>query len=446
MKKVITYGTYDLFHEGHKRLLERAKALGDYLIVGVTTDHYDESRGKLNVKQNLMERIENIKATGLADLIIIEEYEGQKINDIKKYQADIFAIGSDWYGKFDYLSEYCQVVYLERTKGISSTELRNEKNGVLRIGVAGAGRIAERFIKESRYVSGLNIEGVYARDPIKGKEFQDKFELDFYTSSYDDLVDRVDAIYVATPHHTHYELSKRAILKNRHVLCEKPAFLKSGQAEEILALAKEKKVIFLEAIKTAFLPGFDRLVAIAKSGSIGEIVNIDATFTKLLPEKKGREFDPENYGGAFTELATYPLLAIAKLKGTSYKEVSIFSYLSDEAGVDLFTKANIYYEGCIATVKVGLGVKSEGDLVISGTKGYIYVPAPWWLTESFEIRYEDQSKNKKFFYKLDGDALRYEIADFLKAISLGEKSYKLLDEEIVFLNKIMDIFINNKSY
>ena len=127
MVKVITYGTYDLLHYGHIRLLERAKALGDYLIVGVTTDDFDKTRGKINVQQPLMERVESVKATGIADEIIIEEYEGQKIDDIRRYGVDIFTVGSDWEGKFDYLKEYCKVVYLERTQGISSTEVRSHQ-------------------------------------------------------------------------------------------------------------------------------------------------------------------------------------------------------------------------------------------------------------------------------------------------------------------------------
>ena len=96
MKKVITYGTYDLLHQGHVNLLRRAKELGDYLIVGVTADGFDWARGKINVQQSLMERIEAVKATGYADQIIVEEYEGQKIDDIKRYGVDIFAIGSDF--------------------------------------------------------------------------------------------------------------------------------------------------------------------------------------------------------------------------------------------------------------------------------------------------------------------------------------------------------------
>jgi len=93
MVKVITYGSYDLLHYGHVRLLERAKAMGDYLIVGVTSDDYDKTRGKINVQQSLMERVEAVRATGIADEIIIEEHEGQKIEDIRKYDIDIFTVG-----------------------------------------------------------------------------------------------------------------------------------------------------------------------------------------------------------------------------------------------------------------------------------------------------------------------------------------------------------------
>lgn len=156
MKKVITYGTYDLLHYGHIRLLERAKALGDYLIVGVTADDFDKSRGKINVQQSLMERIEGVKNTGIADEIIIEEYEGQKIDDIRRYGVDIFTVGSDWKGKFDYLNEYCKVIYLERTKGVSSSELRSEKRK-LRMIVEGDIFLRTKFKNESKFVNGVEI-------------------------------------------------------------------------------------------------------------------------------------------------------------------------------------------------------------------------------------------------------------------------------------------------
>ena len=165
MKKVITYGTYDLLHQGHINLLSRAKELGDYLIVGVTSDSFDRGRGKLNVRNNVLERVEAVKATGYADEIIIEDYLGQKIDDIQKYNVDIFAIGSDWEGKFDYLNEYCKVVYLPRTEGVSSTMLRAETQEVYKVGIAGSGSIANRFVPETKVVNGIEVVSVF--DPNK---------------------------------------------------------------------------------------------------------------------------------------------------------------------------------------------------------------------------------------------------------------------------------------
>ena len=158
MKKIITYGTFDLFHQGHYNLLKRAKELGDYLIVGVTTEHFDEARGKVNVIDSVLERVENVRKTGLADEIIIEDHDGQKIEDIQKYGIDTFTVGSDWVGTFDYLKAFCNVVYLERTPDISSTQLRKTRFQIVRIGIVGTGRIAPRFVTESKFVSGITID------------------------------------------------------------------------------------------------------------------------------------------------------------------------------------------------------------------------------------------------------------------------------------------------
>ena len=440
MKRVITYGTFDLLHNGHINILKRAKEQGDYLVVGVTSENYDMSRGKLNVKESLTKRIQNVKNTGLADKIIVEETFGQKINDIQKHKIDTFVIGSDWLNKFDYLKEYCNVVYLPRTPGVSSTELRNNKNGILKIGIVGYGRIANRFIEEAKYVSGINIESIYGRNIEKAKNFASKYEINSYYDNFNKFLNDIDAIYIATPHTTHYEYAKKAINQGKHILCEKPMCLKIKEAQELFELAQTNNVVFYEAIKTAYSPCFAQLYGIAKSGLIGNIKNVSATFTKLVSDKNLREYNPELGGGALNELGTYVLFGIIKLLGTNYKAINFSTILDEETGIDVYTKINITYNSAMATGTVGLGVKQEGDMIISGTKGYIYVPAPWWKTEYFEVRFEDTSKTLKYFNKFEGDGLRYELADFVTAINSKQKSYKLNDNESLKIVEILDTF------
>ena len=445
MKKVITYGTYDLLHQGHINLLKRAKALGDYLIVGVTNDNFDRERGKLNVRNNVLERVEAVKATGLADKIIIEDYVGQKIDDIQKYNADVFAIGSDWEGKFDYLNEYCQVVYLPRTEGISSTMLREELQADLKIGIVGVGRIAERFVPETSSVNYVKPVSVYDIDIKKAQLFAGHHQIDSVCQSYDELLKQVDAVYVATPHLCHYEQCKQALLNKRHVLCETPLVLNENEARELFQLAEQNDLILMEANKTAYSPAFNHLITMIKSGLIGKVVDINVSESKLWGDKFTRELDAEQAGGAMFELGSYPLLPIIKLMGTEYLNVNFYSMMQD--GVDLYTKGVILYLHGVCSFQLGLGVKTEGNLVVSGTKGYAYVPAPWWLTDYYEFRFEDQNQNKKFFYKWDGAGLRYEIQEFVACIFDHRLSLaRLRRRESIAMANVMQQFIERKNF
>lgn len=440
MKKVITYGSFDLFHEGHYNLLKRAKALGDYLIVGVTTEQYDESRGKLNIIDPLNERIENVRKSGLADEIIVEDHVGQKVEEVQKYGIDVFTVGSDWAGAFDYLKDYCEVVYLERTKNISSTLVRNRKHPIIRIGIVGTGRIADRFVPEAKYVSGVIIQGAFNPDASHAENFAVRHELEFYSSDYEEFLDKVDAVYIASPHETHYDYAKRALQRKRHVLCEKPMSFSRKDAEELFQLANAQGCVLMEAIKTAYCPGFAQLISIAKSGVIGKIRDVEACFTRLTPENLRERRDME-YGGSFTEFGSHTLLPILKLMGADYKEVRFDSIL-DENGLDLYTKASFLFDNGMALSKSGVGVKSEGQLVIAGTKGYILAESPWWLTQSFEVRYEDPTKRDKYFVKFLGQGLRYEISDFVYVIHGNEgRGYKFTQEESIAMAGIMEEFI-----
>ena len=444
MKKVITYGTFDMFHEGHYNLLKRAKELGDYLVVGITTEQYDETRGKLNVVDSLITRIDNVRGTGFVDEIVIEDHVGQKIEDIKKLGIDIFTVGSDWLGKFDYLQEYCEVVYLDRTRNVSSTMKREQNHPIIRLGVVGTGRVAKRFPEEAKYVSGISIVGAYNPHGEHAKEYTEQFELSFWEDDYGRFLEKVDAVYIATPHETHYEYAKAALEQGRHVLCEKPFVLKKAHAEELFEIAQAHNCVLMEGIKTAYCPGFNQLISVAKSGVIGEICDVEATFTRLT-DPGMRETEDVRYGGAFTEFGSYCLLPIIKLLGRDYRKVQFDSIIL-ENGLDAYTKASFSYDNAMALTKNGVTVKSEGQLLIAGTKGYIHAKSPWWLTQSFEVRYEDANRKEVYSSVFLGKGLRYEISEFAKAIVKRDNySYKLSRGESIMMAEIMEKFLDERK-
>ena len=125
MKRVITYGTFDLFHVGHLNILKRAKELGDYLVVAVSSDAFNAIKGKKCIIPDY-ERMEIVRAIKYVDEVIVEDSWDQKIDDVKKHNIDIFVMGDDWEGKFDFLKDYCEVVYLPRTPNISSTMIKTQ--------------------------------------------------------------------------------------------------------------------------------------------------------------------------------------------------------------------------------------------------------------------------------------------------------------------------------
>lgn len=444
MTRVITYGSFDLFHQGHYNLLKRAKALGDYLIVGITTEQYDLSRGKLNVVDSLIQRIDNVRATGLVDEIIIEDHAGQKVEDIQKYDIDIFTVGSDWVGKFDYLEPLCKVVYLERTKDISSTMLRQKGHELVTFGIIGTGRIAKRFVSEIRFVSGATINNVYNPHLDSAVKFAKELELNKATNDIKDFYEGINAVYIASPHETHYSYVKDALLNGKNVLCEKPLCFKKSEAEELYALAKERGLLLLEAIKTAYAPGFNQLLNIAKSGEIGEIKDVESCFTRLTSPDK-REMKDAEYGGSFTEFGSYTVLPFIKLLGTDYKRMRAYSIFA-ENGIDIYSKVSISYDDAFALSKTGLQVKSEGQLVVAGTKGYILAESPWWLTKGFEVRYEDASKINRHNTIFLGNGLRYEISEFVSNINKHKtESYMLTPEESIAIAGIMEQFMNDRK-
>jgi len=433
MIKVITYGTYDLLHEGHIRLLERAKALGDYLIVGVTSDDFDRSRGKINVKQSLTERIEGIKKTGLADEIIVEEYEGQKIDDIQKYGVSIFTVGSDWEGYFDYLKEYCTVIYLPRTTGISSSELRAEDRK-LNLGLLGGfeENVLNKYFQESSFVNGITVTTLFNSSKSTDVNLQD----------YDDFLEDCDCVYILSHPTKHYREIKHALERGKHVLCESPIALTLEETKELFALAEKKNLILMEAIKTAYSNAYNRLILLVKTGKIGKVVSVDATCTSL------QNFNNKNLETSWNSICAWgptAMLPIFQLLQGSY-ETQMYSLFENETlKYDSFTKIDFFFQNATASIKVGRGVKSEGELIISGTEGYIYVPAPWWKTDYFELRFEDPNENRRYFYPLEGEGIRLQLLAFSKAIMEGIKSPYIRTEVSEKISSVIESFYSGQN-
>lgn len=423
MKKIITYGSFDMLHFGHQRLLERAKALGDYLIVGVTSDDYDQIRGKINLQQQVLQRVEAVRNLGLADEIIIEEYDGQKIDDILRYGIDIFAIGSDWKGKFDYLKQYCEVVYLDRTEGISSSGLRSAKRHVL-IGFVGGGGMACKLLNECRFVNGLVPGPVLSDDSRFIQEVHSHGGK--RCDTFEEVLGYSDAVYIATHPSLHYAHIEKALLLGKHVICEAPLALNVDECKRLYELADDRNLILFEAIKTAYSTAFHRLILLAKMGKIGKVVSVDATCSSLADLQGISANSLSEKWGTFDAWGPTALLPVFELLGEKYITCDIdVAYLDREQTFDGFVKASFAFSDAVATVKIGKAVKSEGTLIISGTEGYIYVPAPWWKTDYFEIRRERQEETRRYFYQLEGEGIRQMLVSFLKSIESGHNASRI---------------------
>lgn len=314
----------------------------------------------------------------------------------------------------------------------------------IRIGMIGTGRIANRFVPEARTVETVELTCVYNPNISSARSFAAAYGIEKATNRMEDFLPEVDAVYIAAPHAEHVSYTRQMLQAGKHVLCEKPLAFSAEEAGELFALADEKQLVLMEAIKTAYCPGFLGLLEKVQSGAIGEICDVEACFTKLSPSNV-REIWDEQYGGSFPELGTYSLFPIVKILGMNDTGV-LFQSIQMGNGKDGYTKAIISYPDAMATAKTGLSVKSEGQLLISGTKGYILAESPWWLTKKFEVRYEDPNRREVCVFPFEETGLRYEIREFAQRIVPTEgNTVGVTSEESVWLAKQMEAFLIYRS-
>jgi len=283
----------------------------------------------------------------------------------------------------------------------------------IRLGMIGTGRIAARAATEIREVKELELTAVMNPNREHAAVFASGHGIPEVYDEISELARKVDAVYIASPHATHYDYARELLTAGVPVLCEKPLAFRRSEAEELYDLAASKEAVFMEAVKTAYCPGFRKIEEVIAGGAVGDVVDVEAAFTRLTAPG-GREYTDIRYGGAYTEFGTYPMLPIFRFLGTEYRDVKFSSQKSGD--VDGYTKAFFDYGSCFGCAQTGLTVKSEGQLLISGTKGYLIAPSPWWLTKYFEVRYEDPGKIDRYECEFAGDGLRYEFAEFAARI------------------------------
>ncbi|HHD81415.1 MAG TPA: Gfo/Idh/MocA family oxidoreductase, partial [Campylobacterales bacterium] len=287
-----------------------------------------------------------------------------------------------------------------------------------------------------QFVSNIKINRIYAEDFLALKKFtKDSSIIKYGHDNYDDFLDTsIQAVYIDTALKKHYTFIKKAIEAGKHVLCENPIALDKKELKELLSLAKKNKVLLLSALKTAFLPAFNQLLKEIEKGDIGDIREVRATRTSLYREKDYPDSFMEQ--GATNILSGYPSLLIHKVLG---KKKSITFFDQTEKNYDISNLiVTTHKNSAVGLARVATGIKSEGDAVISGTKGYVYIPAPWWLTKEFYFRFEDTHKSYKFSYEFEGCGLRYMIAEFASLIQRGKRTSKMLSpSDMVSISRII---------
>lgn len=404
-KVVITYGTFDLFHKGHYNILKRAKELGDYLIVGVTGDTYDMERGKLSVRDSLATRIEKVSETGFADKIIVEEYLGQKIQDILQYNVDVLVVGSDWIGKFDHMRKYCEVVYLERTKDISSTLLRETAGDILSLGIVTDDIQDDDIVLEAKYVSGVHVEAVYADEETLANQFCDKFELDGSFFDYDAFLDSVDIVYVRCEKEKKYDKIRKALERGKIVLSSPIVGKDVEEVESLYSYAEQEQKMLIECVPTFYLQSFLQLLWNAKGNLIGDLVCVENEISLgNLTSIKKENLDAHIY---------FSILCAKKIIGNDI-ELNINKTLSKNG--DPFILLTGQNENGIYVSKIGNKYSVTPGLKIVGTEGTITVPDDWWNIGYFELDADEQEGIKRYSCNFEGNGLRYIFVSVLDRV------------------------------
>jgi choline-phosphate cytidylyltransferase len=422
-RRVITYGTFDLLHSAHIDQLERARALGTYLIVAVLTDVFDAGRGKRFLAQDVVARCEAVRASGLADLVVLEEID-DKINNVLKYDIDVVAVFDSWEGPAAYtenLKRYCEVVYIPELEGaVSSTQLR----GTVHLGAWGDAEQVRKLREGTAVTPGVKIVAL-------SEEHLDNNVDDTvisYHGSMNELLGHVDAVYIASALDQRAGNVRQALHERRHVLCQGPIACSENELESLFELAADRNVVLIESLPSAFTPAVERMTAVAQNGKIGRVRSVDINLNVPF------EAFPKNHPGrlCIEQLSEALLPLVRILHGREFVSVACQRLDSgNEGDPGHLSRVTILYEEATATITIGHGMLVPETLTVLGSEGYLTMPDPWRTASSFhlqfrDVNFEEASDTQDFQFATRRGGYRFDLADLASVVRLGRPQSHLV--------------------
>lgn len=283
----------------------------------------------------------------------------------------------------------------------------------VRFGIIGLGGIASRFAKVLNTAEGVELVAVASREMVRSEAFAEKFHAKKAYDSYLDLItdSEVDVIYIALTHNFHFEIAKLCLNNGKGVICEKPFFINKKEAEELVALSKEKNVLMMEAMWTRFIPAFKKAKEWVQSGKIGDVKLVNVSFCFNMPfDPESRLYDPKVAGGSLYDAGVYPIEFTTGILGENPTQVNGLASFS-KTGVDDFVAMNMSFEsGALATLSCGITANTNRDARIYGTTGNIIV-YDFLGSKKCEL-YDNENNLKECFEEDFEDGFSYQIEHF----------------------------------
>jgi predicted dehydrogenase len=296
---------------------------------------------------------------------------------------------------------------------------------IINFGIIGTGRIAQQFMDEAEKNNKINIAGICARNFEKTKNTAEEYKVDrAYESAEEMLRDKsIDAVYIATMHPTHFAYTVKALNAGKHVLCEKPAVLKKEELEKVVKLAREKKLLFMEAMVVGFNPLYRQMKELIENGEIGEIVHIESSFGSK--STKVHKHNPKQAGGALYDIGIYNIFLLTDLLGVP-DEINVSARKNDWGVEGSVTGLFGYEGGATGSFYATMDSISGNSAKIIGTEGMIEIPDSWTVAKKFILK----KLGEEQIFEIDEDVwLGYEVDSFVETILSKKNENEIMTHE-----------------